>query len=363
MTNTLSLFYDRDVGAVQGLAFDEAMTEAVGTGSLDAALRLYSYRDHVLLIGRFQRVEAELDLLAAKGLGMDVNRRPTGGGAIMMGSGQLGVALAVADTKSLPAKVHLIAFAEALAGALRAFGVEASLRGKNDLCVGDRKIAGLGSYRSTSGAVLLHASILMGIDIDLMCSVLKIPAAKYADSFARSMQERITTLQEEVDGGCDRGELCEALVGAFAKGLESVPCRGDNESLKVASAQIATERYSTQEWLFSGGRNTAEGADVSYRTSLGTIVLHLVVQGGIISKASVSADFLENHAGLNQLESALTYVPLVSGSLRDRITAVVPFRGLVDATGLAASITQTFEDRESSPIRIGSCYLEEEFAR
>ncbi len=56
-------------------------------------MRLYTYRPHVALVGRFQNIEAELNLDECDRFGAEINRRPTGGGAIVMGDGQLGLAL------------------------------------------------------------------------------------------------------------------------------------------------------------------------------------------------------------------------------------------------------------------------------
>ncbi|MBK6622609.1 MAG: lipoate--protein ligase family protein [Saprospirales bacterium] len=68
-------------------------------GSDGATLRLYTYRDHCALVGRFQNIHAELDLEACMNSGIDFGRRLTGGGAIIMGNEQLGICLA-AHSKS-----------------------------------------------------------------------------------------------------------------------------------------------------------------------------------------------------------------------------------------------------------------------
>ena len=76
-----------------GLAADEAMALRVGENLSSPVLRLYTYRSCSALVGRFQRIENELNLDFCREQKMSVNRRPTGGGAILMGEDQLGVAL------------------------------------------------------------------------------------------------------------------------------------------------------------------------------------------------------------------------------------------------------------------------------
>jgi lipoate-protein ligase A len=83
------------VGAAEGLARDEALMSPHSRERDEAppVLRLYSYASHAALCGRYQHLEAEIDTEACARTGTSYNRRPTGGGAIVMGAGQLGGAL------------------------------------------------------------------------------------------------------------------------------------------------------------------------------------------------------------------------------------------------------------------------------
>ncbi len=189
------------VGAADGLAFDEALLLRYGTGDdppYPATLRLYTYRAHCALVGRYQDVSAEVDLEVCRREGFGVARRPTGGGAIIMGPGQLGVTLAVHAPDAEPPRHTLRRYAEAVVGGLRGLGVEAAFRPKNDLEVGGRKIAGLGLYRDERGAMLFHSSILVDLDIALMLRILRIPGAKLADKGVSRVEQRVTTVSREL---------------------------------------------------------------------------------------------------------------------------------------------------------------------
>ena len=89
-------------GAAEGPAPDQALMAGGSRGQphRPPTLRLYTYRRHGALIGRYQNLAAEVDLETCRRTGTPVSRRPTGGGAIIMGAGQLGVALALAFTWS-----------------------------------------------------------------------------------------------------------------------------------------------------------------------------------------------------------------------------------------------------------------------
>ena len=90
------LLREDGVSAGHGLAVDETLASRVVQGA-PPTLRLYTYRPHSALIGRFQDAANEVHLAYCAAHGLEVNRRPTGGGAILMGPDQLGVALTVPE--------------------------------------------------------------------------------------------------------------------------------------------------------------------------------------------------------------------------------------------------------------------------
>ena len=148
--------------AASGLAVDETLARRAGEGSSPATLRLYTYRSHCALVGRFQNLANEIHVSFCEDNGVELGRRPTGGGAIIMGAHQLGVALAVPGRGTDfpgPARDLMERFSRGLAAGLEELGITARFRGKNDLEVDGRKIAGLGIHRDASGGLLFHASL------------------------------------------------------------------------------------------------------------------------------------------------------------------------------------------------------------
>src|SRR5581483_822722 len=172
------------VEAAAGLAFDEAMLSGYARSAdptWPPTLRLYTCRSHCALVGRYQHLDAEVDLEACRRTGTAFSRRPTGGGAIVMGAGQLGVAVATRAPTDQNPRALLGRYAEGIVAGLAELGIEATFAGKNDLSVGGRKIAGLGLYVDPDGGLLFHSSVLADLDIPFMLEVLNIPAAKLGD--------------------------------------------------------------------------------------------------------------------------------------------------------------------------------------
>ena len=68
MSEVWRLLTDDGVGAAAGLALDEALMSSYSRDEPERppTLRLYSYRDHCALVGRYQTLEAEVDLAACR---------------------------------------------------------------------------------------------------------------------------------------------------------------------------------------------------------------------------------------------------------------------------------------------------------
>ncbi|MCH8328673.1 MAG: hypothetical protein IID15_09170 [Candidatus Marinimicrobia bacterium] len=164
----MRLIVEDGVSDRYGLAADEVLALRTGSNASPATLRLYTYRSHTALVGRFQNVHHELHLDYCRDHGLAVNRRPTGGGAIIMGEQQLGIALAVPGGKEARygnARALMESFSGGILTGLATFGIEALFSRKNDLEVSGRKIAGLGIHRTSTGGLLFHCSLLVDLDV------------------------------------------------------------------------------------------------------------------------------------------------------------------------------------------------------
>jgi len=124
------LLADDGAGAAGGLALDEALMAGYHRGSEERppTLRLYTYHSHAALVGRFQHLDAEVDLAECARTGTDVNRRPTGGGAIVMGAGQLGVAVVSRAPAAERPKELLERYATGIQAGLGELGIAARFR-------------------------------------------------------------------------------------------------------------------------------------------------------------------------------------------------------------------------------------------
>jgi lipoate---protein ligase len=362
------LLADDGAGAAEGLALDEALMARYARGEADhpPTLRLYTYRSHCALVGRYQNLEAEVDLAACERTGTPVSRRPTGGGAIIMGAGQLGVAVTSRAPVGKRPREIIEELAAAVAGGLARLGITAVFRGKNDLEAEGRKIAGLGLYVDPAGGMLFHASVLADLDIPFMLEVLRIPAAKLADKAAAAVAERVTTVSEQTgrpwDGAALRPVMAQGFAETFGATLEDgIP--GPAE--QALAATLADSRYRAQAWL--GDRSMAADGSGSavLKTPAGLARIYLTTHGDLVKSAIVVGDFNELPPALVEMESGLRWRRLDERSVAEVVTrsGAAPALG-IEAEKLTLAVLdagrQAGERLTAAPVRAtGSCYFPE----
>jgi lipoate-protein ligase A len=365
------LIHDEGVPAAAGLATDEALMLRYARdhepAEEAATMRLYTYRPHCALIGRYQDLEAEVDIDACRRRGIEVARRPTGGGAIIMGPGQLGVAVTTRAPAGIGPRDLLRQYAGGIVTGLARLGVAARFRGKNDLEVAGRKIAGLGLYVDDRGALLFHASVLADLDVSLMLSVLRIPGAKLADKGAARVHERVTTVSRECGRRFAGLDLRDAIAAGVRETLGVTLARSRPVERERARAQaLMAERYGAASW--TRGRIAGPGArgTAVLKTPAGLVRVYAGVQGDSLSSVMLAGDFSIMPPGLLALEAALRWcraapsriAAVAREVLQDGELGIDP--GEVASAIWAAAQSALQRTGEAAPVRLsGSCYFPE----
>ncbi|MCK4177281.1 biotin/lipoate A/B protein ligase family protein [Aciditerrimonas ferrireducens] len=363
------LLVDDGVGAAEGLAVDEALMASYGRDRppREPTVRLYTYRDHCALVGRYQHLAAEVDLERARALGVQVNRRPTGGGAIVMSRGQLGVAVVTRAPAAERPRDLLERYAEGILRGLASLGIEAGFRGKNDLEAGGRKIAGLGLYLDGNGALLFHASVLADLDVPLMLSVLRIPAAKLADKAVAAVAERVTTVSRVLGEPWDGPRLRPWVAAGIAEatGAELEPRSVEPEEAELAS-RLVEEKYTSATWLEQRSPQPDATASALVKTPAGLLRAYLAVSGDVVKSVVFTGDGSELGPAFARLEAALTWQPLEERAVAAAVRRAVgedPSAEGVDPEALAEALVEAGRRAASrelaAPMRTGSCYFPE----
>jgi lipoate-protein ligase A len=280
-------------------------------GYPEPMLRIYTYRSHCAVIGRFQNMLAEVNLPECEALGVEVNRRMTGGGTGFMGGQQLMVALASSvDHPVIPAHPARILpkLARGVVLGLAELGVKADFRSKNDVVVNGRKIGGTAICIEENGALLYHATVLLDFDIELMLRVLDTPAEKISDKGISSFEQRMTSVSEVLGTTVDAGQAREAICRGFEHAFKMSAVHTPFTTVEMeAIGKLEREKYLSSAWLEQ--RQPAPdmlGASIR-KTPSGLVRTYVSLIGDTIKSVLITGDFFSGNRLINDIESALKW--------------------------------------------------------
>ena len=231
------------------LALDEVLTRRVGRGERAPFLRFWGWAAPCVVIGRFQSVSNEIHFERASELGIQIVRRVSGGGAMLIEPES-------AITYSAyfpPTLVEGLSFPESYAfldswiiDALRELGIDAWYEPLNDIASAGGKIGGAAQARK-DGAVLHHTTMAYDMTAGLLTLVLRIGLEKLRDKGIRSAEARVGPLRQQTQ--LPRDEIIAHLHSAFVALTGARPGALTADELAEAEELVAA-KFGNDEWTF-----------------------------------------------------------------------------------------------------------------
>ena len=323
--NEWRLIIDDGVSASFGLAADECLAHRVGTGASQPTLRLYTYRSSCALVGRFQNLDNEINRAYCEANGIALNRRPTGGGAIIMGEDQLGVALCIpgrAEDSYRQARELMVHFSAGIISGLQTLGIQASFWGKNDVEINNRKVAGLGVYRAPEGGLLFHASVLVDLDIAFMLHVLNTPFEKITDKAIATVADRGTTVRREHGSLLALDEVREAIATGYRRAFEFslVPGHFTPDELEAIDL-LEKSKYLSPDWVYQTTAIPDTFGSAKVKTPAGLLDVRATLAGNTIKAIFIGGDFFATEGAVAELEARLRWHPASPERVRETLVA------------------------------------------
>lgn len=246
--------------ASMNMALDEAILGARIAELVPNTLRLYRWKPSAVSIGRFQKVENEVDSDVCKAFGIDVVRRLSGGGAVYhdeFGEMTYSVVAEVETMGTVDAVQVYSKVYEAMAEALRLMGIKAdysegNLRNCPNLTVGGRKISGSAQVHR-SGVVIQHGTLLLKVDLPRMFKFIRVPWANSDMQVINLAKGKITSLEDELGREVTTEAVTSAIVSGFKKVLNVQLNLGEFTPQEFEHAKkLSVEKYSLQDWNLHG---------------------------------------------------------------------------------------------------------------
>ena len=239
--------------AYTNMAIDEAITKARGEGKAPDTLRFYMWKPSAVTLGYFQSVEDEVNLEALNRFGFNLNRRISGGGAVLNSeTGEITYSVILREDDPLMStdpveSYHLLC--QGIIDALDVLGIKAEFKPINDIIVNGKKISGNAQIRRY-GAVLHHGTLLVDFDAKQMFGVLKISKEKLSDKMIQQAEDRVTTVRRLLGRPIGFHEVRDALEKGYKKALNAELAKGDLTSYEQELVKQFRERYAGRAWIY-----------------------------------------------------------------------------------------------------------------
>lgn len=259
-----------DLGAapvVRTQAFYHGLARAMTPETPDTIL-LCRPSDTCFCVGHHQDPDAELDTAFCRAQGYPVLRREIGGGAVLLGPGQVFYQVIVHASRA-PLRVDAIyaTFLAAPVKTLRELGLDARLEGSNEIEVGGRRIAGTGGGRIVD-AMVLTGNLLVDFPYELMERAWRVRTPAFSALAGRALRESVTTLRRELGQAPDVAALSDHLARAFNLTLDR-PVEGGalsgEEAARIAETEDALLSPVPEERALRGDRSLKIARDVFVR--------------------------------------------------------------------------------------------------
>jgi lipoate-protein ligase A len=330
------------MSAAENMAMDEALLELKGAGRTPNTIRFLQFSPRCVLVGFHQAISEEIREGFCSENNIQINRRITGGGAILFDESQLGWEV-ICDKSffglRIPTQRLFRDLCEPVVRALKRFGLDAQFRPRNDIEIRGRKISGTGGT-DTDGAFLFQGTMLTDFDVDTMLKSLRIPVEKLKAKEINSVKERVTCLAWELG----RTPPVDEVKAAIREGFEQ--CLGislKDSGLLPEEEDLFRKKlpfFESDEWInmVRPRFRRQEVIQAAYKSDAGLVRFTLVVNLPLmrIKDVLITGDFLSFPSrALFDMEAALRGCTLDREAVHSRVEGFFD-RGLISIPGMGA---------------------------
>ena len=265
---------------------------------------------NTVVIGRHQNAWQECRVKLLEDEGGLLARRSTGGGAVYHDLGNLNFTFVVPR-----AYYDVHRQLDVIRRAAADFGIEANFTGRNDLvaALNGAKFSG-NAFKFSDAVGMHHGTVLVNVDMDKLGRYLAPGRDKLKAKGIESVRARVCNLAD-LNPDITVPALTDALERAF------VSAYGRARRVAVADldpARLAALEAQFSAWDFRLGKALPFDAKLSHRFDWGGVTLELKLRHGIIERASVWSDAMDE-AVIARIAPALEGLRYENGALSDAL--------------------------------------------
>ncbi|MDC3425600.1 lipoate--protein ligase [Aquibacillus sp. 3ASR75-11] len=267
------------------LAIEEYVLKNFGK---DDTYLLFYVNEPSIIIGRNQNTIEEINTNYVDENGINVVRRLSGGGAVYHDLGNLNFSFITKDDGD---SFHNFAkFTKPVTDALHKLGVNAELKGRNDIVVDGRKISGNAQF-STRGVMFSHGTLMLDSEIENVVSALNVKAEKIKSKGIKSIRSRVANISEFLEEKILMDQFKNLLLRYIfdVEDVKDVPTYKLTDQDWKNIHQLSKERY--QNWDWNYGKSPKFNIQQSHKFDAGLVDVRLDVKNGTIENCKIFGDF------------------------------------------------------------------------
>ena len=268
-----------------------------------------------IIVGKNQNTMEEININYVNSHNIAVVRRLSGGGAVYHDKGNLNFTCITRYDSSFFDSMDY--FTKPVIGVLKQLGINAELRGRNDISIDGLKFSG--NSQTVSGSrILHHGTIMLDVNTDVLTKALRVSAAKIESKGIKSVRRRVTNVNAHLDKPVKPKEFADLLRDYLAKDNPMEDYSFSQQDIDEIN-KLKTHKYATYGWNF--GFSPEYTFTKQIKTEAGLLRFSFSVHEAVIRHASLTGDFFGSR-DVSDVEEKLKGVPFTKEALLDALLSL-----------------------------------------
>lgn len=252
-----------------------------------------------IIIGKNQITIEEIREDYIENHDIKVVRRVSGGGAVYHDFGNLNFSFITNhDVKKLH---NFKQFTQPVIDVLQGLGLDAELKGRNDIEIEGKKISGTAQF-STGKRMISHGTLMLNTDLREVTNALHVKKSKIESKGHKSVRSRVANINEFLAKKLTMEEFRSMVLTGLFSGNATFETYHLTDEEWEGVHQLKAEKYDTWEWNY--GRAPRFNIQRTKRFKIGELDLRIFVEKGKIKEVNIYGDFFGKDA-VSTLEKQL----------------------------------------------------------